>query len=328
MRTVHIFLLACALAGCEGDSANFSNGERDVSSRSLPVTILAQGNQPTIGNTGPRELRVIVDQTEFANTWFDYTTDDLPEIDFDQTAVVLRDRGYSNLNHCGGIPTIDRVTAMEYDETVAEVSFHLKLSQRCPPVACLAFVQNGRPYIFASVPATSDVTVRASEEIEIETCDDSALPPGFGQTDSISVSTLAEGVSPVEGVLGPRRSLLINNAEDLQQIWSRYVEAPPPDIDFGDSAVILYDEGFSDSNACPKRTSLTSVGAEQALSPFNTEVTTVGFNTAVDCDTDRQCEAAGPFERHFRFVRVDSRYNSFAGDMLISETLSFPLCRG
>lgn len=93
---------AIFLQGC-GASSSAQESSAQENSDPVPVRELEKGNQPLSGTQGRKMLTTIRSEVEFASLWFDYTNEDLPEIDFHSNVVVLYDRGFIDLNHCGSL---------------------------------------------------------------------------------------------------------------------------------------------------------------------------------------------------------------------------------
>ncbi|MBD3646257.1 MAG: hypothetical protein HUJ31_02135, partial [Pseudomonadales bacterium] len=250
------------------DGCNDKDTDRDqVPVEVLPVTTLVQGDQPTLGNEGPRELRVIRDEDAFANAWFDYTPNELPSIDFQENVVVLYDRGSTETNQCSWTPQFKRVSAELFDESILVVTVHLE--QHCEQVKCLAYSSPGSPFLFVSVPKSYAYDVLVSLAIDIPECGEQS------NEEPVGISTLVEGDHPVIGDFGSPKMMVINDQNTLSLVWPEYSDDDVPQIDFTNKAVVLHDGGFSNLNPCSLETEISSVTAEKYDVDIGTEITTV-----------------------------------------------------
>ena len=128
----------------------------------MEITILNEGNQPLIGNAGIKKMAIVDNETDFELLWFDYTSDNIPTIDFQTDIVVLYDMGGErNLDSsCGNKVSLTNLTAEKIDISVSQINVNLSKDCPLPPDSpCLPVVLPGRPYIIASAPRNSEVLI-------------------------------------------------------------------------------------------------------------------------------------------------------------------------
>lgn len=310
-----ILATACDGGGGGGSIRGLPVLQNIEKGQNLAVLTLNEGTHPVAGNSGPRQLRVFRGEADLAAAWYDYTADDLPDVDFSQNTVVLYDRGTTNLNHCGAVASLDRVTATEFQDGIALVTFHLR--QVCNAnIACAAYVDPGRPYTFVSV---SGYHYRAlpSESLTRKGC-----KAGAGWPQPLDVVTIADSLHPESGEFGPRRMEIITDEEELVRVWSDYRDDIAPVIDFGSSAVVLYDEGSSVLNACEFPYQI-----DVSATALGDELQKVAFDFSHECqDENKGCLQGGLLARPYRFLKIPRRYNPWSGDMLLSHALQLTKC--
>ena len=156
-----IYILLGALCGCGSDTQS----EQPIDKNEpipMEITILNEGNQPLIGNAGIKKMAIVDNETDFELLWFDYTSDNIPTIDFQTDIVVLYDMGGErNLDSsCGNKVSLTNLTAEKIDISVSQINVNLSKDCPLPPDSpCLPVVLPGRPYIIASAPRNSEVLI-------------------------------------------------------------------------------------------------------------------------------------------------------------------------
>jgi len=169
---VSAFSLVMSGCGAEGSStsANNNDSSRNIdTSNQLTVTELARGNQPVSGAYGSHRIVQISDAEEFEKQWFNYSNATLPDVDFNTNAVVLWDRGSININNCGSLASLSKITAVKLDDRISMTN--INLTKRCPnpEVSCAAVIAEGSPFVIMSIPKYTEMFV--SEVVTIEACD-------------------------------------------------------------------------------------------------------------------------------------------------------------
>ena len=132
-------------------------------------TVLSSGEQPTSGVFSPKQFNVINTEEALLESWYNYSDDSLPEIDFEQQSVVLWNRGKMNLNNCGALPVLKGVEFSKVQDNLAVTT--VKLTQYCQNVeiACTAQYIEGSPFMLLSVPKVQEIVLQ--EELNLVSCD-------------------------------------------------------------------------------------------------------------------------------------------------------------
>ena len=165
-----IFIFLEALQGCDSDTQTeqlFNNGDTIP----IEITLLNSGEQPLNGNVGIKKMAIIDNEINFVSLWYDYTSDNISTINFEEDIVVLYDMGGERNadTTCGNKVSLSNLSAEQIDKSVSLINVNLFKDCPLPPdTVCLPVFISSRPYIFVSIPRNNEVLI--SEKITFKRC--------------------------------------------------------------------------------------------------------------------------------------------------------------
>ena len=164
------------LGGCGGgaQSKKLSNQLDSLVYEPIVVENLASGTQPLMGVAGEKKVTIIANEIDLALHWFNFTSEAVPEIDFNNNRVIIYERGTINLNNCGNLASLQSISAESIlNNPIIQVNINYYKSRQCPgeeQTACTAVYEEGRPYAIVSLPFTGGSELFISEAVSFESC--------------------------------------------------------------------------------------------------------------------------------------------------------------
>lgn len=136
----------------------------------ITSTLLGEGKDPVSGTDGEKRMVTISDQDTFSTEWTQYSSESLPDVDFQTHTVLLYDMGMIDENYCVQKLAFNSLWVEEVNGSIAQA--HVRLTKLCPTspeIMCAAVVEPARPFIFVAIPKHDDYLW--SEELVYETCE-------------------------------------------------------------------------------------------------------------------------------------------------------------
>ena len=152
-RGVMSIFMLLTFIGCGSDDSTGDN--RDVNTTVLIAsTILAEGKDPVSGTDGEKRMVTIRDQDTFSTEWAQYSSESLPDVDFQSNMVLLYDMGMIDENTCVQKLAFNSLWVEEVNGTIAQA--HVRLTKLCPLdlelIDCMDAIMPARPFILVSIP--------------------------------------------------------------------------------------------------------------------------------------------------------------------------------
>ena len=166
------FLLALifiTFVGCETDDKTRDNDDVNTTV-AIAYSLLGEGKDPVSGTDGEKRMVTISDQATFSTEWAQYSSESLPDVDFQSNMVLLYDMGMIDENECVQKLAFNSLWVEELNGSIAQA--HVRLTKLCPlrpEIMCMAVVMPARPFIFVSIPKYNNNLW--SEELIYEPCD-------------------------------------------------------------------------------------------------------------------------------------------------------------
>ncbi|ESP93436.1 MULTISPECIES: hypothetical protein [Pseudoalteromonas] len=179
-----ISALSVLLLGCGANASEHGEPDKPVATNPLvdpnvgsgiknksdpTMVTLSSGELPANGIAGSKKLYVIQDEIEFVETWYNYSNEELPDIDFDKRSIVLWERGAINLNHCTSLPRVTGVSFEQFDERLSLTSIDLTKVCDSAEIYCPSEYIEGSPYKLISIPKTQESLVQ--ENLTVIKCE-------------------------------------------------------------------------------------------------------------------------------------------------------------
>lgn len=157
---VSFMMLVVVQTACVPDS------DSDDREQVVPELVaLAEGTLPVGGAGGSKRINIIDDADQLAEVWSDYSTADLPSVDFTDQTVMLVDQGTFG-SSCSGSIYLQGIEKSDTDEGLTEVILHEVKAQSCDTACTSQVVQ---PFAIVALQTRKPIIV--SERVTLQSCD-------------------------------------------------------------------------------------------------------------------------------------------------------------
>ena len=314
-NTLLFLLIIGLLQGCEEASLTLNNNDSNKTEEIVPTplptdnnktqeltfTLLQSSQHSNKGSVG-KMFKLIKSQSEYEDEIAKYTTQSVPDVDFENYSVVLVDIGTrENGSYNIEIPSVYK----DADENTHVVVVSKEMADK----ECAATAVLTEPYAFVQIPKTSHVYF--DDTLKYYSCDDTKNvdTPNTQKVSDVNVELLensdAGGLDTTHGKI----LKVLASQEEYNNAYLKYhVSEQAPLIDFDTYYVVLADIGFRYS--IDYAISITSA-YKDTQGDLHVEVLSKTGKAGTE-----PCAVAQAFSNPYTFVKVPKNARIYFEDLL------------